>query len=258
MPLTSRTAPGVITVPRQAQGPKSPRPVGCRRATCRRSTRAWLRISARIRSSRGSVSRSTWVIIAPTDGMDLADLRVHLVRHGAVARVALATRAQLDQLHRLAGVDVEHEPDPVAEAERVRRGGRSGRGRRGARIRAARARARGGTRPRSPRARPARVCPRRGRGSATATGPSASGGAGDRGTRRSRRRSRTGSGALPGRAPGGSAGWRARRRGRRAARRARRRRARRSPPAAAPRRWRRPRTAAPRAGRPRLPRLAAA
>jgi hypothetical protein len=31
-------------------------------------TRAWLRISDRIRSRRGSVSRSTWVIIAPTAG----------------------------------------------------------------------------------------------------------------------------------------------------------------------------------------------
>ncbi len=35
--------------------------------------------------------------------------------------MALAAGAQLDQVHRLARVEVEHVADPVAEAERVRR-----------------------------------------------------------------------------------------------------------------------------------------
>ena len=48
---------------------------------------------------------------------------VHLVRDRAVGRVALAAGAQLDQLHRLARVEVQHVADPVAEAERVGRGG---------------------------------------------------------------------------------------------------------------------------------------
>ena len=47
------------------------------------------------------------------------DLGVHGVRDRAVAGVALAAGAQLDQVHRLAGVEVEHVADPVAEAERV-------------------------------------------------------------------------------------------------------------------------------------------
>ena len=47
---------------------------------------------------------------------------MHLVGDGAVARMPLAAGAQLDQLHRLAGVEVEDEADPVAEAQRVRRG----------------------------------------------------------------------------------------------------------------------------------------
>ena len=45
----------------------------------------------------------------------------HLERDGAVARVALAARAQLDQVHRLAGVEVEHVADPVGERHRVGR-----------------------------------------------------------------------------------------------------------------------------------------
>jgi hypothetical protein len=39
-------------------------------------------------------------------GVDRRDLGVHLVRDGAVAGMALAPRAQLDQLHRLAGIEV--------------------------------------------------------------------------------------------------------------------------------------------------------
>src|SRR3954454_5776243 len=52
-------------------------------------------------------------------GVDRRDLRVHLVRDGAIARVALAPRAQLDRVHRLAGVHVEDVADTEAEAERV-------------------------------------------------------------------------------------------------------------------------------------------
>src|SRR5947209_6023316 len=47
------------------------------------------------------------------------DLRMHLVRDGAVAGVTLAARTQLDQLHRLARVQIEDEADPVAQAQRV-------------------------------------------------------------------------------------------------------------------------------------------
>ena len=125
---------------------------------------------------------------------------------GAVARVALASGAQLDQLHRLARVEVEDEADPVAEAERVRRG----------LVQAgvgepleldARALERTAVLDRRCRpARPARGCPRRGRASATATGRSASGGAGGHGRRRSRRRSRIGSGAPRTRGRGGGGG----------------------------------------------------
>src|SRR4051812_16716648 len=51
--------------------------------------------------------------------VDGRDLPVHLVGDRAVRRVALASGAQLDEVHRLAGVEIEHEADPVAEAERV-------------------------------------------------------------------------------------------------------------------------------------------
>src|SRR5215216_4564689 len=53
----------------------------------------------------------------------LRDQRVHPLRDGAVRGVTLAAGAQLDQVHRLAGVEVEHVADPVAQAERVRRRG---------------------------------------------------------------------------------------------------------------------------------------
>src|SRR3954454_14468877 len=55
-------------------------------------------------------------------GVGGRDLRVHLLRDRAVARVALAPRAQLDRVHRLAGVHVEDVADAEAEAERVGRG----------------------------------------------------------------------------------------------------------------------------------------
>jgi len=46
---------------------------------------------------------------------------MHLVGDRAVAGVALAAGAQLDQLHRLARVEVEHVADAVAERQRVER-----------------------------------------------------------------------------------------------------------------------------------------
>ena len=60
-------------------------------------------------------------------GVDLGDLGVHLPGDRAVARVPLAPRSELDELHRLAGVEVEHVADAVAEAQRVGRGARKAR-----------------------------------------------------------------------------------------------------------------------------------
>src|SRR4029078_6536047 len=51
----------------------------------------------------------------------LADQAVHLVRDGAVGRVALAPGPQLDELHGLAGVEVEDVADAEPEAQRVGR-----------------------------------------------------------------------------------------------------------------------------------------
>ena len=106
------------------------------RATCRDARRppraaqpasaarrdSW-RISARMRSSRGSARRVDVRHRRGDGGVALGDQRVHLVGDRAVGRVALAAGAQLDQVHRLARVEVEHVADPVAEAERVGRGG---------------------------------------------------------------------------------------------------------------------------------------
>ncbi len=55
--------------------------------------------------------------------VDGGDLGVHLVRDRAVAGMTLASGPQLDQLHRLAGVEIQDVADPVAEAQRVRGGG---------------------------------------------------------------------------------------------------------------------------------------
>ena len=153
-------------------------------------------------------------------GVALGDRGVHRLGDGAVARVALAGGAQLGEVHRLAGVEVEHVADAVAEAERVRRGlGVAGVAQ--ALVLAARAVQRALVeRRRSRPRRPPRGPRRRGRASAPATGRSASGGAAGRGTRRSRRRSRSGSAAPRTRGPGGGDGSCARRRGRRASRRA--------------------------------------
>src|SRR3954453_3964661 len=52
-------------------------------------------------------------------GMHLGDEAVHLVRDGAVAGVALAPGAQLDELHGLARVEVQDVADAVAQRERV-------------------------------------------------------------------------------------------------------------------------------------------
>ena len=54
-------------------------------------------------------------------GVDRRDPLVHRLGDGTVGGVALAARAQLDQVHRLAGVEVERVADPVGEAERVGR-----------------------------------------------------------------------------------------------------------------------------------------
>jgi len=54
-------------------------------------------------------------------GVDGGDLFMHRLGDGAVGRVALAAGAQLDQVHRLAGVQVEHVADAEGEAERVGR-----------------------------------------------------------------------------------------------------------------------------------------
>ena len=52
--------------------------------------------------------------------MDGGDPFVHRLGDGAVGGVALAAGAQLDQVHRLAGVEVEDVADAEGEAERVR------------------------------------------------------------------------------------------------------------------------------------------
>ena len=52
-------------------------------------------------------------------GMDGGDLLVHRLGDGAVGRMALAAGAQLDQVHRLARVQVEDVADAEGEAERV-------------------------------------------------------------------------------------------------------------------------------------------
>ena len=91
-------------------------------APCGRLARLrWVRISLRIRSRRGSCEVSTWLIAAATAGWIGGDPLVHRLGDGAVGRVALAAGAQLDQVHRLARVEVERVADPVGEAERVGR-----------------------------------------------------------------------------------------------------------------------------------------
>src|SRR5688500_7322253 len=52
-------------------------------------------------------------------GVHARDLGVERVGHRAVGRMALAARAQLDQVHRLARVHVEHVAEAVAQRERV-------------------------------------------------------------------------------------------------------------------------------------------
>ena len=80
-----------------------------------------MRISESSLSSRGSVESSTKVIAAATLGMDGGDRVPHLQRDGPVGRMALAAGAELDQVQRLARVELEHVPDAIGEAERIRR-----------------------------------------------------------------------------------------------------------------------------------------
>ena len=81
------------------------------------------RISDRIRSSRGSADVVD-VRHRRRDGrVALGDQRVHLGARPRGRPGGPRARAQLDQVHRLARVEVEHVADPVAEAERVGRGG---------------------------------------------------------------------------------------------------------------------------------------
>src|SRR4051812_25923376 len=54
-------------------------------------------------------------------GVDVGDQPVHLVGDRAIRRMPLAPGAQLDELHRLARVEVEHVAQAVAEAQGVRR-----------------------------------------------------------------------------------------------------------------------------------------
>src|SRR5437588_6982659 len=53
--------------------------------------------------------------------MHAGDRAAHLVRDGAVRRVTLTTRAQLDQVQRRARVELEDIAETEREAERVRR-----------------------------------------------------------------------------------------------------------------------------------------
>src|SRR4051794_24056456 len=53
--------------------------------------------------------------------MRLGDRTAHLVRDGTVRRMPFTSRAQLDQMQRLAGVELEDVPDAEGEAECVRR-----------------------------------------------------------------------------------------------------------------------------------------
>src|SRR5439155_19609909 len=53
--------------------------------------------------------------------MDLGDRAVHLAGDRPVRRMALAAGAELDQVKRLPGVELEHVADAESEAERVRR-----------------------------------------------------------------------------------------------------------------------------------------
>jgi hypothetical protein len=53
-------------------------------------------------------------------GMDLAYLLEHLERDCPICRMPFTARAKLDQVHRLAGVQVKQVTDPVLERDRVR------------------------------------------------------------------------------------------------------------------------------------------
>jgi len=53
--------------------------------------------------------------------MDGRDRVPHLQRDGPVGRMALAAGAQLDQVERLASVELKHVADAIGEAERIGR-----------------------------------------------------------------------------------------------------------------------------------------
>ena len=53
--------------------------------------------------------------------MDGGDRIPHLQGDGAVGRMALAAGAELDQVQRLARVELEDVPDAIGEAERIGR-----------------------------------------------------------------------------------------------------------------------------------------
>ena len=101
-----------------AAAPRASSSVPARRASRRRS--------AASRPAAGSLV-STKVIIAAIARWPggLGDLAVHLAGHGPVGLVALRLAAQLDQVHRLAGVHGHREADAVGQRDGV--GGR-GRG----------------------------------------------------------------------------------------------------------------------------------
>ena len=80
-----------------------------------------LRISESSRSSRSSVESSTKRHRRGDVRVHRRDLLAHLERDGAVRGMALVAGAELDQVQRLARVELEHVADPVGEAERIRR-----------------------------------------------------------------------------------------------------------------------------------------
>src|SRR3954462_8411371 len=113
------------------RGPSVERPSSRREARCagdsRRSApaeRVDLRLRAHLAEDALQTRLSLGVDVRQDPrhgGMHLGDEAVHLGRDGAVAGVALAPGAQLDELHGLARVEVQDVADAVAQRERVER-----------------------------------------------------------------------------------------------------------------------------------------
>ena len=80
-----------------------------RRSECRRS-RSW---DPKSTCDMASANK-------PVAGL-VGDEAVHLVGHPAVARMTLRTGAELDEVHRLAGVHLHGVPDPVGQGDGVGR-----------------------------------------------------------------------------------------------------------------------------------------